>query len=75
MKCFNIENNINDINKINESVKKLKSIDFTTKFSNSEDEINKLLELIKTFGKIEIGKEKIIESKIEFEEELNFTKK
>ena len=38
MKCFNIENNINDINKINESVKKRNSLDFTTKFNNSKDE-------------------------------------
>ena len=51
--CINIENNINDIKIIQEKIKKYK--DFTNvniKF-NSENEVNKFIESIKKFGKVE----------------------
>jgi len=49
--CINIENNIKDINEINENIKKGTSLDTEAKFI-SEDEINKFIEMIKSFGKI-----------------------
>ena len=49
--CINIENSIEDINKMKDSIKNYNSIkDYELKFSSSE--INKLLENIKCFGDI-----------------------
>ena len=50
--CLNIENNIKEINSINENVKKCKSINLNIKFSPKEERINKLIEEINKFGKI-----------------------
>ena len=49
--CLNIENNIKDINEINDNIKKGTSLDTEAKFI-SEDEINKFIEMIKSFGNI-----------------------
>jgi len=49
--CINIENNIKEIKEINENIKKDNSLDIEAKFI-FEDEINKLIEMIKGFGKI-----------------------
>ena len=52
--CINIENNIKDINKIKENIKKChNSNDLKIQFyPKDESEINKFIESIKTFGKI-----------------------
>ena len=47
--CINIEKNINSINIINENIKKCKSKNTEIKFNHEED-INKLLMIIKNFG-------------------------
>ena len=53
--CINIENDIKDINIINKEIKIYNSsIDLNVKFLlNKENEIDKFLENIKSFGKIE----------------------
>ena len=66
--CLNIENNIKDINKIKESIKKNKSLKFELSFIPNEDGINQFLENIKKFEDIKKGQ--IFDSKIEFDEEL-----
>ena len=68
--CLNIENSINYINNINEKLKKCNSLDFEIKFSPTEDEFNKYLEELKKFGKIYEYKNKLFDSKIEFDQEL-----
>ena len=50
--CLIIENNINEIKKINLSLTKFKSIDNEIKFVQSEKDSNLLLERIKYFGEI-----------------------
>ena len=50
--CLNIENNINDISKINQSMKKYKSTENNIIFKVSENENQKLFESIKSFGSI-----------------------
>ena len=49
--CINVENNIKDINEINDKIQKGKSPDTEVRFI-SDDEINKFIEMIKSFGKI-----------------------
>ena len=57
--CINIENNINDINIINENIKKCNSIeDLNVQFNPQESEINKFLETIKKFGSLNYKKNK-----------------
>ena len=51
--CLNIENNIININKINESVKKCNSLNISINFSPDENGINKIIETLKNFGVIE----------------------
>ena len=52
--CINIENNISDINKLNEKIKKCNSNDKKEiKCSISESEVNNILVNIKEFGKID----------------------
>jgi len=52
--CINIENNISDINKLNENIKKCNSNDKKEiKCSISESEVNNFLVNIKEFGKID----------------------
>ena len=51
--CLNIEYNIDNINKINESVKRNNSSEFSVKFYPEEDGINQFLEKIKNFGTID----------------------
>ena len=63
--CINIENNINQINSINVNIAKFKILsELKIKFSpEEENEIQKFLQNIKTFGKIENDiNEKITES-------------
>ena len=51
--CINIENNIKEINIIKEKIQKCNSNKkIKIKFNQKEDEINKFIENIKTFGKI-----------------------
>ena len=51
--CFNIENNIKDINNINENIKKCNNANnLEILFSPEEDGVNKFLEDIKVFGNI-----------------------
>ena len=55
--CINIENNIKDINKINESIRKSNLNNKTEiKFSLEENKINDFLEEIKSLGKINLIK-------------------
>ena len=51
--CLYIEYNIDNINKINENVKKNNSSEFSIKFYPEEDGINQFLEKIKNFGFVE----------------------
>ena len=48
--CLNIENNINDISKINQSMKKYKSSENNIIFKVNENDNKKLFESIRTFG-------------------------
>ena len=66
--CLNIENNINDIKKINDNIKKYQLSNEEINFISNEEDINKIIEMIKKFGNIKIPK--IFDSKIEFDEEL-----
>ena len=51
--CINIENNIKEIANINENIKKCNSKkNLPFQFQHEKYEINKLLEIIKSFGKI-----------------------
>ena len=50
--CLNIENNINDISKINQSMKKYKSSENNIIFKVNENDNQKLFEFIRTFGHI-----------------------
>ena len=50
--CLNIENNINDISKINQSMKKYKSSENNIIFKVYENDNQKLFEFIRTFGHI-----------------------
>ena len=51
--CLNIENNIQNINKINENMQKCNSVNINIQFTpENEEEINKFLEEIKTFGNV-----------------------
>ena len=70
--CIIIEENINDINKINENIQKYNSFNAKIIFEPEENEINKFLEKIKIFGSIKeiINKSVLFESKIEFDHEL-----
>ena len=53
--CINIENNIIEINKINEDLKKSKSNkNIEINFIPQENNINQFLETIQTFGKINV---------------------
>ena len=51
--CINIENNIKDIKKINENIKKNNLKEILIKFEPEEKEINNLLNEIKSFGDIQ----------------------
>ena len=66
--CLNIENNKENINKINKSLKKC--ISFSIKFCTEESGINQLLRMIKKYGIINDYSHDIFDSKIEFEENL-----
>ena len=67
--CLLIENNINDINKINEKIKKYNLIDFHIFFEPTEENINEFLSQIKAFGNIK-EKQILFDSLIEFDQEL-----
>ena len=66
--CLNVENIINEINLLKEKVEINNSLNIDMVFYPKEGGINKLLNTLKTFGKI--GKTSKFETKIEFEEEL-----
>ena len=68
--CLNIENNIDNINKINESIKKNNSNNIDLKFYPDENGINQLIENIKNFGNIEDKCYNKFDSNIEFEQDL-----
>ena len=59
--CIKIENNIEDINEINNNIKKANSFDIEAKFI-SKEEINKFIEIIKSFGKIIYNNEELFEN-------------
>ena len=52
--CINVENNIKEINKINENMKKCNESKYL-KINARENELNKIIGMIKTFGKIYIS--------------------
>ena len=64
-KCLTIENYINDINKINESIKNFKSKQSEVKLYRYEEE--EIINNIKQFGKLT---SRIFDSNIEFDENL-----
>ena len=68
--CLNIENNINDIKKINDNIKKYQLNNEEINFISNEEEINKIIGMVKKFGNINIKTTKIFDSKIKFDEEL-----
>ena len=57
--CINIENNINDINKIKKEISKYLSINIEIKFDKKENDVNTLIENIKSFGNIQIKEDEI----------------
>ena len=67
--CINIEDNINEIKKINEIVKKSNDQNINIKFISEENDIKNIFKSIKELGKI-IYNEKLFDSKIEFDQEL-----
>ena len=66
--CINIENNIKNIKLLNENIGKINNSKIDIKFYPQEKGINKLLEDIKIFGKV--NSKKKFESNIDFDEEL-----
>ena len=50
--CVNIENNIKEINEINDCIKKYKVTNSRIKFLPEEEEFNRYLDIIKSFGEI-----------------------
>ena len=63
--CINIENNIDDMNKINEKINKYNSVNIDIKFTpENDDEINQFIEKIKNFGNIYKNEIDWIDSKI-----------
>ena len=52
--CINVENNIKEINEINENIKKCNDSKYL-KINIREKELNKIIEMIKIFGKIYIS--------------------
>ena len=52
--CISIENNIKEIYKIKEKIVKFNSVQYFIKFYPEEEGVNKYLETIKNFGKIDI---------------------
>ena len=54
--CINIENNINKINEVTENMNKLNDTKFM-KINVSENEINKIIKMIKMFGRIFVSGE------------------
>ena len=66
--CLNVENNIKNINEIKKGVQKCNSLNFNIEFYPDNDEENEFIQIIKNFGKI--NKDKIFDSKIEFDENL-----
>ena len=65
--CINIENNIKNIKLLNENIGKINNSKIYIKFFPQEEGVNKLLESIKNFGKIDCKK---FQSNIEFDEKL-----
>jgi len=62
--CVNIENNINEIKKINLSLTKFKSIENKIEFIQNEEDFKFLFEKIKNFGEVfDISSSQIIEDK------------
>ena len=50
--CVNIENNIKEINEINDCIKKYKATNSRIKFLPEEEEFNRYLDIIESFGEI-----------------------
>ena len=69
--CLNIENNINEIKKINNNIKSCNSRKFEINCLDNESEINDISEAIKNFGSInDIRRDIFFDSEIEFNKEL-----
>ena len=67
--CINIEENINEIKKTNDTLQKSSSKNINIKFVYKEDEINNIFKSIKEFWKINFENE-LFDSKIESDKEL-----
>ena len=67
--CLSIEHNIDNMNKINESIKKNNNMNILIQFYPEEKGINQLLETIKNFGNIESENNRF-DSTIEFDQAL-----
>ena len=67
--CLFIENTIDDINKINEKIKKYNLIDYHIFFEPKEESINDFLNQIKSFGNVK-DRQNIFDSLIEFDQDL-----
>ena len=67
--CLSIEHKIDNMNKINESIKKNNNMNILIQFYPEEKGINQLLETIKNFGNIESENNRF-DSTIEFDQAL-----
>ena len=68
--CLNIENNINNINKIKKCIENKNSFNFNFNFFPKDDGINQILEQIKNLGNIKSSSNSLFNSAIEFDEDL-----
>ena len=71
--CINIENSIQEINKINDNIKKSKSNKYSKiEYNIEENQINNLMDTIKNFGKIiTVDNERIKKDRKEKKEKRN----
>jgi len=68
--CLNIEKNIDNINRLNEIIKKNNELNFSLQFYPEEKGINQFIESITKFGNIENKRYNKFDSNIEFEQDL-----
>ena len=68
--CLNIENNIEAIKQLKNTMKNCNNLEHTFKFNYKNEDINKLIKQISKIGYIENENERIFDSKIEFEQKL-----
>ena len=68
--CLNIENNIRDINKINDAVKKNNSLKSEVEFFPDNDGVDQLVQSIKKFGEVKEKLSNNFDSNITFDQSL-----